>query len=49
MEQENPKHPMVMESDSLQKMFPYRPDQGMDREKCPYPRDSRYFMKKIKD
>ena len=44
-----PKHPMVMESEGLHKVCPYRFDQGMDREKCPHPQDKRDFSKKIKD
>ena len=44
-----PKHPMVMESEGLEKVCPYRPDTGMDLAKCPHQQDVRDMTKKIKD
>lgn len=44
-----PKHPMVMESEGLNKVCPFKPNEGMDLAKCPHTQDSRDFTKKIKD
>lgn len=44
-----PKHPMVMEKEGLDLVCPYRPETGMDVQKCPHPQDERDAAKKIKD
>jgi cystathionine beta-synthase len=44
-----PKHPLVMESEGLEKVCTYKASEGMDPAKCPHRLEKRDYSKKIKD